>query len=440
MLTFDSFFKAIASQESGGSYGAIGPMTQWGHAYGKYQVLESNIGPWTATYYGKRLTPSQFLKNHDAQEAVARGVLKSYYNKWGPRGAAAAWYAGPGNHNMYNSTKPQPGGPSIKGYVDSVISKAGGYGSNIEGGAAGGALSRSSDKGSDGSPMSRNEAAETYGFVEALFDANPELKRKFDQAVKEGWTEAKFQAEIRDTKWWKKHNKAERDYLILRYGDPATAKQKEKEGYIRVRQLANQLGIVETDAMKKKLNDWAYKAYALGWSEEQLRYEIGKYISFSGDKMQGEAGEAADKLHAYAYSMGVKMSDGWYQDKARNIVRGVSTEQDYEDEIRRAAKATFPQWSKQIDSGKTVEDLASPYMQTMSQILELPAGSINLFDPTMKKALNYKNPTSGVNEVKPLWQFENELRSDPRWKKTQNAQDGMMRVAHQILTDFGVSY
>jgi hypothetical protein len=79
-------------------------------------------------------------------------------------------------------------------------------------------------------------------------------------------------------------------------------------------------------------------------------------------------------------------------------------------------------------------------MQSMSQILELPQGSINLFDPTIKQALDYKNPTTLQSEAKPLWQFENEIRNDPRWRKTQNAQNSIMQVAHQVLADFGVKY
>lgn len=429
-VSFEAFFNAIAKQESGGSYSAVGVQTKYGRAYGKYQVLDSNIPSWTRKYYGKALTPQQFLNNHAAQDAVAKGVLRSYYNKWGPRGAAAAWYAGPGNHNLYNSTAPQAGGPSIKGYVDSVMAHAG------EGSASSPAAVSNDNR---AAPVARDEQAELYGFVEALLDSNPELKKKFKQAVKAGWTPEKFQAEIRDTKWWKKHSEAERKYLILAFGDPATAKLKRQQAYVQVRQLANQIGIIETDSNKKKLNDWAYKAYALGWSEEQLRYEIGKYIYFGDGRWQGEAGEANEKLHNYAYSMGVTMSDAWYQDRSSNIVRGISTQQDYEDEIKRMAKAAFPGWSKQLDAGKTVEELASPYLQSMSQILELPAGSVNLFDPSIKAALNNKSK-AGLNEVKPLWQFENELRSDPRWKKTQNAQNSLMQVAHQVLTDFGVSY
>src|SRR5678816_4167500 len=124
---------------------------------------------------------------------------------------------------------------------------------------------------------------------------------------------------------------------------------------------------------------------------------------------------------------------------SKQIVSGLSTQQDYESNIRQQAKATYSFWSKQIDAGQSVSDLASPYMQTMAQILELPQGSVNLFDPKIKQSLQYRD-NSGKSVVKPLWQFENEMREDPRWRKTNNAQNSMMQVAHQVLSDFGVKY
>ncbi len=430
--SFEAFFWAISTQESGGNYKAVGPSVQGGHhAYGKYQVMDYNIPSWTKKHYGKTLTPQQFLNNKEAQEAVARGMLQGYYNKYGAKGAAAMWYSGqPDPNKTY-------GNPPVYKYVSSVM----GHAANYSGQSTGGSSSKatySADKEAD--PLSRDELAEDYGFVDALFDSNPELKKLFDKAVKGQWTASKFQAELRDTKWWKTHSESERKYLTNRYGDPATAKQDLKAAFIQVRQLANQMGMVETSALLKKMNTWAYNVVAKGWSESQLRYELGKYVSFGGDNWQGEGGEAIEALHSYAYSMGIKMNDKFYTDGARNIIRGVAKQQDYEDKIRKQAKATYSQWSKQIDAGQTVADLASPYMQSMAQILELPSGSVNLFDNTIKKALQYKNTTTGKSEIKALWQFENELRSDPRWKQTKNAQDSLMQVAHQVLADFGFKY
>lgn len=429
--TFEQFFSAISEQESGGRYNAIGVWVNGHRAYGKYQVMDFNIPSWTKKHYGKSLTPQQFLNNPKAQEAVARGVLQGYYNKYGARGAASAWYSG--NPNLHMSTSSQPGGPSIKGYVDSVISKAYKYPS--------GGSSSNFSTGSTATPkLSSAELAEQYGFVSSFLNSNKELKKLFQDAVSGGWSADKFQAKLRNTKWWKTHSKDEREWLLQLKADPATAKQEMSQAKVKTKQLANQMGMVMTKDIQKYLDKAAYNMVALGWDEGQLRYYLGQYVSFKGETLQGEGGETINEMREYAYSMGVQLGDSWYTDRARNVLRGVATIQDYKSEIMNKAKAAFPQWTKQIEAGQSVADIASPYMQSMAQILELPSGSVNLFDSTIKKALNYKNPSTLQNEAKPLWQFENELRSDPRWKKTKNAQDSLFQVGHQVLADFGFNY
>lgn len=427
--SFEAFFWAIATQESGHNYKAVGPMTDYGHAYGKYQVLEPNVGPWTLQYYGKRLTPQQFLNNPAAQEAVARGKLKSYYNKYGARGAAAMWYSGqPDPSKTY-------GDPPVYKYVSDVMGHAGDY----KGGGSTSSQKAATQQEAEKKDVARNEQAELYGFVEALLDSNKELRKLFDKAVKGQWTADKFQAELRDTKWFKTHSASEREFLTLRFGDPKTAKQKLDQAYVKVRQMAAQLGLVESPDLLKKMNSWAYNVVAKGWDEGMLRNEIGKFVYFN-KSLQGEGGEVQMKLKELAYDMGVTMSSSWYAENSRNVIRGLATVQDYEDQIRKQAKAMYPQFSKQIDAGQTVAEIASPYLQSMQNILEIPLGGISVQDKTIKSALQNKNKLTGQTEIMPLWQFENQLRSDPRWKKTQNAQNSMMQVAHQVLSDFGVAY
>ena len=425
-ITFSQFMAGISAQESGGNYAAVNKQSG---ALGKYQVMPGNVAGWSRQVLGYSVSTSQFLHSPSLQEKIVQGILKGYFDKWGPRGAAAAWYAGPGNHNLDQSTKSQYGGPSIKDYVDSVINHAGGSSDSIS--------SYSSDAVSQ--KMTAGETAESYGFNEAFLDANPELKRKFNQAVKEGWSSEKFQSEIRDTKWWKTHGQSERDFLTLKYGDPKTADQKLQQAYIHVRQLAAQMGIVEDPSQVKREKQWAYNYAALGWDDAQLRDTIGKYVYF--DKgAHGEGGDTVNQLKSYAYSMGVNMSGKWYADNARSVIRGVAALQDYKDQILKQAKATYSQYGKQLDAGQTMMDIASPYLQSMQTILEIPAGSLSLQDKTIKAALQYKDPNTGASQAKPLWQFENDLRSDPRWKSTQNAQNSMMQAAHQVLSDFGVKY
>src|SRR5512139_3910120 len=97
-MAFDpSYAAAIARIESGGRYDLLGPVTKSGdRAYGKYQVMGNNVGPWTKEVLGKELTPEQFVASPEAQDAVFQAQFGKYVDKYGPEGAAQAWFAGPG--------------------------------------------------------------------------------------------------------------------------------------------------------------------------------------------------------------------------------------------------------------------------------------------------------------------------------------------------------
>ena len=89
---------AIASIESAGSgdYSALGPVTAKGNrAYGRYQVMDFNIGPWTEKHLGRRLTPEEFLASKEAQDAVFAGEFGGNVEKYGnPQDAASVWFTG----------------------------------------------------------------------------------------------------------------------------------------------------------------------------------------------------------------------------------------------------------------------------------------------------------------------------------------------------------
>jgi hypothetical protein len=90
---------AIASIESAGSgdYSAIGPTNpRLGRALGRYQIMEANIGPWSREILGREVTPDEFLANPQIQDAIFDGKFGGYVEKFGPEGAAQAWFAGPG--------------------------------------------------------------------------------------------------------------------------------------------------------------------------------------------------------------------------------------------------------------------------------------------------------------------------------------------------------
>ena len=94
----DNYAEAIASIESKGSgdYGAVGKPTRTGdRAYGRYQVMGTNIPAWTYAALGQSLTPGQFLRDKDAQDKVFRHHFGSAVTEYGNTDDAASdWFTG----------------------------------------------------------------------------------------------------------------------------------------------------------------------------------------------------------------------------------------------------------------------------------------------------------------------------------------------------------
>ena len=84
-----------------------------------------------------------------------------------------------------------------------------------------------------------------------------------------------------------------------------------------------------------------------------------------------------------------------------------------------------------------MQDIAQPYIQTLAKELELPATSLNMQDPTIKTAMNGLNK-DGKPTGKNLLDFESQLRNDPRWAKTKNAQDATMNAGFNVLQSMGL--
>jgi len=73
----------------------------------------------------------------------------------------------------------------------------------------------------------------------------------------------------------------------------------------------------------------------------------------------------------------------------------------------------------------------------MAKELEISPASIALTDNKINQALTATNK-DGRPEPKQLWQFQQDLRSDPRWDKTQGAQDSTMTTARSVLSQMGL--
>ncbi len=161
-------------------------------------------------------------------------------------------------------------------------------------------------------------------------------------------------------------------------------------------------------------------------------------MNFTKDgTLKGEAGMHEYTMKQYAAENGVEISEEAIKNQAQLVVRKLATTQDYEDQVRQQAISKYPSYADQLNAGQTMTDIADPYIQMMADELEVPDTGITINDPTIKGALNGVD-AKGVPSGKSLGDFQSQLRLDPRWTKTQKAQDQTMTVANKVLTDMGL--
>ena len=201
-----------------------------------------------------------------------------------------------------------------------------------------------------------------------------------------------------------------------------------------VKLLATELGVELTDGQVNSLG-YDYANGNIDATTVKSRIASTGNINFA----TGEAAKTIDSLKATAASYGVSYDPSWYTQSAKDILIGKVDNDTVTQQLKELAKSRYPSLAKQIDAGYTVKQVASPYLQSMANILEINPNDITMEDPTIKQAFTSLN-ADGQPSTKALWQFEQDLKQDPRWRFTKNAQTDLMGTARKVLQDFGLVY
>jgi hypothetical protein len=285
--------------------------------------------------------------------------------------------------------------------------------------------------------LDANELAETYGMSYAFFKSQPELMKLLKGAVAEQWAPAKFQAEVKNSSWWKKNSDTARQQQILQKTDPATYKASMEAARVAAQQMAVKAGAILTD---KNLEKLAKNILWYGWEEGQVSNFLGQYIKFSADHtLGGLAGQAAKAIKDEAYKNGVAVTEQSILNNAQYLVRGLTTMEQIQGSLREQSAGLYPAFAEQIKAGASIQDLAQPYVQVVAQELGLPETDINAFSPKVKAALNRAN-AKGQPEAMDLHDFTQLVRNDPAWRKTSAVADKAMNIGRQVLSDMGLMH
>jgi hypothetical protein len=277
--------------------------------------------------------------------------------------------------------------------------------------------------------------AAEYGTQAALVNSNPELQALFNQAVAEKWSPAKFRATFENTNWFKSNGPTWRMAETARLSDPGAWNGSLTELKSKIQQTSRDMGFELNPADVDKLaNDTLFLSWGKGVDEALLKQHVAATGRITGTG--GEAASTMQKLKEQAGSMGVQYGDDWFANAAKSTLAGQSNMDYYNQKIRDDAKSKYAAFADQIDAGQTVAAIASPYIQSMARILELPSTDIDLNDPTISQALQGFD-AQNKPVAKPVWAFERELKTDDRYFKTNTAVRDMTGLASEIARQFG---
>jgi len=293
--------------------------------------------------------------------------------------------------------------------------------------------------------QSQAAKAGSFGWSLAVINSDPELKALFAQATATGpnggWTTDHFVAKVRDTKWFKTHADTARQAIILQKADPATYNSRVGSAAAQVTTMSGNMGAQMTAAQVQQIG---VESVMFGWNTDQLRQHMEAFVKVkptgAGEYANQYQGGAATYQYQYtqmAGQYGVTVSPTIMGQWVRNSVQGRGSVEEVRNHMVALASSRYPALADRIKAGETLQSIADPYMQSYAKILEVNPNSISLDDGLIQGALSGKD-AKGLPAAKSVWQFEQDLRNDPRYMKTQGAQDSVMSVGKKILNDFGL--
>jgi hypothetical protein len=279
------------------------------------------------------------------------------------------------------------------------------------------------------------DALNAYGFVGQIANAIPELKTILEQAIKGEWVPEQFTREVMDSNWWKQNSDSARRLAILQKTDPTTYWQNLKNATDKIVLMGQQMGRTQTRAQSGYV---ALQALLQGWDDEQIRRFLSNaQLGNNEGAYRGDAAQLDSHMREVAQNYGVAYTKTGLETWINSIQSGANTLDGWEALMKSRAKAQYAHLADQIDAGMTVRDIADPYIASYAQTLEVAETTIDWQnDVNLKRALQMHDGKGGLT-TKPMHQFVRELKNDPRWDNTQNAEQEAYRMVSKLGKDMG---
>ena len=249
-----------------------------------------------------------------------------------------------------------------------------------------------------------------------------------------GWSLDAFKLDMNSQPWRQKYNSKAIEDMDLEARFPELYADQLDADVEALRDEAVQFG---ADIAEDELRELAKQKRRFGLTDAQMRNTLTDLATAKSGDFRGATGELQRSLREWSRRNGLSLTDNLVSDYVRRIQRGDMTEADVLQDLRRTYMAgAYPAWSDRIDAGYDIADIAAPYKERMARLLEMDDSAINFDDPLLQKGLQGVG-ADGKPSVVPLYEFERQVREDPRWQYTDNAYKTYTDVGTQLLQMFG---
>lgn len=155
---------------------------------------------------------------------------------------------------------------------------------------------------------------------------------------------------------------------------------------------------------------------------------VDRYIDTKGvQNVGGVVGSNISALRKLASDYNVALSDADIRKEAINSLTDKNALENFKVKMQKIAKVRYSNFAQSIDEGLTIKDIASPYINKMSNVLEVNPNTINLDNRYIDKAL-----TGNMN----FTDFDKLLRNTPEFPYTNNARSEAATYINWIKQDF----
>lgn len=282
--------------------------------------------------------------------------------------------------------------------------------------------------------------ADTYagmlGFAAQFFNSDPELAQLIKSAIAGQWDVQKFQAAFMNTNWYKSRSASQRAYQDLMTRDPTEFNLKIEQQKAIIKDKASQLGLTFTDDY---ITQVAHAFLYWGLDDKAQTNWFADQINYTPGQMGGTPAAIEMQVNKLAGDYGLTLTSGQISEYVSGMMHQSYTEDNLKDLMRDMAKSKYAGMSGYLDQGFTVRQVASPYVSSYSNLLEVNGDSVDLNDSLLQQALQGVPAQPGAPpQMQSVYQFERAVRRDPRWMRTKNARDSVMNATQGVLRDWGL--